>query len=45
MFMNRSSNGRKASARAEKIRVLIADDHATFLAGLTAVRILTTLPW
>ena len=35
--MNRSSNGRKASARAEKIRVLIADDHTTFLAGLTSI--------
>ena len=35
--MNRSSNVRKASARAEKIRVLIADDHTTFLAGLTSI--------
>jgi DNA-binding NarL/FixJ family response regulator len=35
--MNRSSNGRKASARAERIRVLIADDHTTFLAGLTSI--------
>src|SRR5258705_1964164 len=36
-FMNRSSNIRKASVRAEKIRVLIADDHTTFLAGLTSI--------
>jgi len=35
--MNRSSNVRKAGARAEKIRVLIADDHTTFLAGLTSI--------
>ena len=35
--MNRSSNIRKVSARAEKIRVLIADDHTTFLAGLTSI--------
>ena len=35
--MNRSSNNRKASVRAEKIRVLIADDHTTFLAGLTSI--------
>ena len=35
--MNRSSNVRKESARAEKIRVLIADDHTTFLAGLTSI--------
>ncbi len=35
--MNRSSNIRKAGARAEKIRVLIADDHTTFLAGLTSI--------
>jgi DNA-binding NarL/FixJ family response regulator len=35
--MNCSSNIRKASARAEKIRVLIADDHTTFLAGLTSI--------
>ncbi len=35
--MNRSSNNRKASVRAEKIRVLIADDHITFLAGLTSI--------
>jgi len=35
--MNRSSNVRKATARAEKIRVLIADDHTTFLAGLTSI--------
>ena len=35
--MNRSPNGRKSSARAEKIRVLIADDHTTFLAGLTSI--------
>lgn len=27
----------KANARAEKIRVLIADDHTTFLAGLTSI--------
>jgi len=35
--MNRSSNIRKVRARAEKIRVLIADDHTTFLAGLTSI--------
>src|ERR1043166_1476571 len=35
--MNRASNGRKASARAEKVKVLIADDHTTFLAGLTSI--------
>jgi DNA-binding NarL/FixJ family response regulator len=35
--MNRSFNVRKATARAEKIRVLIADDHTTFLAGLTSI--------
>src|SRR5882672_11134435 len=35
--MNRSSNVRKATARAEKMRVLIADDHTTFLAGLTSI--------
>lgn len=35
--MNHSSNVRTASARAEKIRVLIADDHTTFLAGLTSI--------
>jgi len=35
--MIRSSNVRKAGARAEKIRVLIADDHTTFLAGLTSI--------
>ena len=35
--MNRSSNIRKVSAHAEKIRVLIADDHTTFLAGLTSI--------
>ena len=35
--MNRSSNGRKASARAERVKVLIADDHTMFLAGLTSI--------
>ena len=35
--MNRSSNIPKVRARAEKIRVLIADDHTTFLAGLTSI--------
>ena len=35
--MNRPSNSRKAGARADKIRVLIADDHITFLAGLTSI--------
>jgi DNA-binding NarL/FixJ family response regulator len=35
--MNRSSNGRKASALAEKVKVLIADDHTMFLAGLTSI--------
>jgi|SRR5579859_27794 len=35
--MNRSANGRKASARAEKVKVLIADDHTMFLAGLTSI--------
>jgi two-component system NarL family response regulator len=35
--MTRSSNGRKANASAEKIRVLIADDHTTFLTGLTSI--------
>ncbi len=35
--MNRPSNSRKAGARADKIRVLIADDHTTFLAGLTSI--------
>src|SRR6185503_12357695 len=35
--MNRSLNVRKASARAEKTRVLIVDDHTTFLAGLTSI--------
>lgn len=35
--MTRSSNIRKVRARAEKIRVLIADDHTTFLAGLTSI--------
>jgi len=35
--MNHSSNRRKARARAEKIQVLIADDHTTFLAGLTSI--------
>lgn len=35
--MSRSSGGQKASARAEKMRVLIADDHTTFLAGLTSI--------
>jgi len=33
--MNRSP--RKARPRAEKIHVLIADDHTTFLAGLTSI--------
>jgi two-component system NarL family response regulator len=35
--MKRSSNDRKANARAGKIRILIADDHSTFLAGLTSI--------
>ena len=35
--MNRLSKGLRANARAEKIRVLIADDHTTFLAGLTSI--------
>jgi len=35
--MNRPSNSRKAGARPDKIRVLIADDHTTFLAGLTSI--------
>lgn len=35
--MSRSSSGRKASERPERIRVLIADDHTTFLAGLTSI--------
>jgi DNA-binding NarL/FixJ family response regulator len=35
--MNRSSDGRKASALAKKVKVLIADDHTMFLAGLTSI--------
>ncbi len=35
--MNHPSNSRKASAPADKIRVLIADDHTTFLAGLASI--------
>ena len=35
--MHRPSNSRKTGARADKIRVLIADDHTTFLAGLTSI--------
>jgi DNA-binding NarL/FixJ family response regulator len=35
--MNRSANSQKASARAEKVKVLIADDHTMFLAGLTSI--------
>jgi DNA-binding NarL/FixJ family response regulator len=35
--VNRSPNVQKPRARAEKIRVLIADDHTTFLAGLTSI--------
>src|SRR5258707_14108937 len=35
--MNHPSNSRKAGAPADKIRVLIADDHTTFLAGLTSI--------